>query len=230
MIAPWAEISELADPTHPLATEMIQSASWILYKLTAEKYPGILVAREAYASNDFSTKVAPVLISGKMVNLPVTSSVGNKRELYVRHKPVHRLISVEVNGVVQPLSNYQLRNHSFIIKKDRTLWNFHANTEVVIEYEYGTNPPPMGMRAAVRLADELILAVENDPECAIPANVTSVNRQGYSFQMTDPQTFIDQGRTGIREVDMFIIASNPKGSSKPAKFYSPNRIIGETIQ
>lgn len=230
MITPWTTIDQLADPTHPLANEVIQSASWILYKLTAEKYPGIKIGREAYSSQDSTVKVAPVLVRGKLVNLPVTSTIGNQRELHIRHKPAHRLISVEVDGVTQPLENYELRNHSYIVKKDRTNWVFTSGKEVVVEYEYGVNPPRIGVEAAIKLANELILAIENDPECAIPANVTSVNRQGFSFQMTDPQAFIDQGRTGIREVDMFIVASNPTRSSKPARFYSPTRIIGETIQ
>lgn len=224
----WTTVDQLANPTHPLAQEVIESASWILFKLTAEKYPGINTSTEIYSTRDFTAQVAPVLIQGKLVNLPVGTSMGNRRELYLRHKPIRRLISVKINGIEQPLTNYEVRNYSYLIKKDRTFWNFHANYEVEVSYEWGSNPPRIGVEAAIKLANELILAIENDPACAIPANVTSVSRQGMEFQMTDPQIFIEQGRTGIREVDLFIIAANPSKSRKQSRLFSPTRIIGET--
>lgn len=230
MATAWTTIDQLADPTHPLAREMIESASWILYKLTAEKYPGIITTKECYSSNDASVQFAPVLLQGKMVNLPVNSSRGNRRELYLRNSPVRSINKITINGEEASLADYQLRNYSYIVKTNKTAWNFYPGYEVCVEYRYGARPPRMGVEAAVKLANELILAIENSPDCAIPANVTSVSRQGMEFQMTDPQTFIEQGRTGIREVDMFIAAANPTKSRKRARLFSPTRIIGETLQ
>ena len=230
MVQPWAEVSDLADPLHPLANQVLESASFILYKLTAEKYPGIITVREAYNAPDSVVKTTPVLVQGKMMNLPVSSSRGNRRELYLRNKPARRIISITVNGKVQNVDDYQLRNFSYIIKKNGQHWTFTSHDEVIVEYEYGNKPPKIGEEAAIKLANELILAIENDPNCAIPANVTSVSRQGMSFQMTDPQIFIEQGRTGIREVDLFIAATNPTKARKQSRLFTPNRIIGETIQ
>lgn len=230
MIQAWASYADMANPTHPLAEEMMKSASWILYKLTAEKYPGIQTTKEIYSAKDFSVKTSPVLMQGKMYNLPVNTTMGNRRELYLRHTPVRRIISISVGGQYRPFEDYEIRNHTFIIKKDRTYWNFNSAMEVEIEYEFGVEPPTLGKEAALRLANELILAIDDDPACSIPANVTSVNRQGFSFQLNDPQVFLEKGRTGIKEVDLFIATTNPTGSRKKARLYSPTRIIGETRQ
>lgn len=226
----WTTINDLADPAHPQAMDAIASATWILYKLTAEKYPGILQTTDCYSAPDVNVQVAPVLVQGKMMNLPVSSTRGNRRELYLRHSPVHQIFEITINGEVQDLSKYQLRNYSFIVQKNRQYWNLNSAQEVCVTYQYGTPPPRAGVVAATRLADELLLAYDGSDQCAIPANVTSVSRQGVDFQMFDPQTFISEGRTGIQEVDFFIQAANPGKARKRARLYSPTRITGETIQ
>lgn len=226
----WTTIDQLADPSHPMAMEAIASASWILYKLTAEKYPGVLETTDCYSARDLSVQVAPVLVQGRMMNLPVASTRGNRRELYLRHSPVHQILELTLNGESQDLAKYQLRNHSFIIRKDRQFWSLNSALEVCVTYRYGTPPPRAGVVAATRLADELLLAYDDSDQCAIPTNVSSVERQGVNFQMYDPQTFISEGRTGIREVDFFIAAANPGKARKRARLYSPTRITGETIQ
>jgi hypothetical protein len=53
-----------------------------------------------------------------------------------------------------------------------------------------------------------------------------VTRQGVSFQMFDPQMFINQGRTGIYEVDVFIASVNPGRASKRARVFSPDQPRG----
>jgi hypothetical protein len=76
--------------------------------------------------------------------------------------------------------------------------------------------------AARRLANELVLAAEGSADCALPRNVTSVARQGVSFEIFDPQEFMDKGHTGLYEVDLFLSAFNPNKSRKRAKVFSPD--------
>ena len=76
-------------------------------------------------------------------------------------------------------------------------------------------------RAVDVLANELLLADSNSPDCRIPERVQSVSRQGVSWTMIDPQDFLDKGRTGIYEVDMLIRAVNPSGAKRRVRVFSP---------
>lgn len=229
----WARTDQLDNPHHPLAQQSLEMASFILYKLTAEKYPGFITVKEVFDKDYFSTRsniYRPQVVNGKMMNLPQTSARGSGRELYLRNKPVKEIKSVSINGRVLDPSEYELRNFSFIIRTNKQDWILSSSTSIEVEYVFGAEPPAAGVEATLKLATELILALEGSPECSIPKNVTGISRQGVEFAISDPQMFLEQGRTGLEEVDMFIMAANPLKSRKRSKFYNPYRAKGETRQ
>jgi hypothetical protein len=104
-----------------------------------------------------------------------------------------------------------------------------------ITYTYGIEPPTAGKRAARYLAQELAKGWSGDEDCALPDRVTSVSRQGVNYTFLDVQAFLDDMRTGIYSVDLFLKAVNPDNARKPARVFSPDlpratRVTGNRLQ
>lgn len=232
---PWATVDQLLDPTHVYAEISIQSASHILYKLTGEKFQGIHTTTEYFGGEAQSVDIQPVVISGGMYNLPLSSyskygpSFIKDQKIYLRHRPVRNIIEVvELGKVVDP-TNYSLRDRHFLRKKNGMGWILNQFNELEVTYEYGALPPTAGVRAAITLADQLYLNEIGSDQCALPARVTSINRQGVNITALDPQEFLMNGRTGIYEVDLFIKTYNPNKAQKKSKLIVPGRVRGEKI-
>ena len=94
--------------------------------------------------------------------------------------------------------------------------------KMAVTYTYGSPPPAQLGRAIEVLAQELVLQMEGSDECRLPDNVTSVNRQGLSMQLTSPDDFLAKGETGISEVDQAIRNFNVGRAKRPARVYSPS--------
>ena len=93
-------------------------------------------------------------------------------------------------------------------------------TGLTVTYSHGVDPPVAGRLAAAELTDQIIYALTGSEECALPERVTSVTRQGISYDILDPQQFIKEGKTGIYLIDLFLQAANPYGAVKRPKIYS----------
>jgi hypothetical protein len=76
--------------------------------------------------------------------------------------------------------------------------------------------------AAKALADQFVLAMQGSEECTLPQRVTSISRQGMSMTLLDPQDFLDKGRTGIYQVDLFLTTINPDGARLRSRVFSPD--------
>lgn len=89
-----------------------------------------------------------------------------------------------------------------------------------VTYQHGTEPPAMGRRAAALLACELAKACDPElfggGECMLPERVTTIARQGVTAVVLDPFAFLDEGKTGIYQVDLFLTAANPGHLQRPA--------------
>ena len=96
----------------------------------------------------------------------------------------------------------------------------NCRREVVVEYTYGSPPPEAVDKAIKALACELDKAYSGDDGCRLPARVTSISRQGISMTILDPQDFLENGKTGLIEVDLIISAFNPKQAKSRARVYS----------
>lgn len=90
---------------------------------------------------------------------------------------------------------------------------------VDVVYRYGAKPSEAIQQAIDVLAEEMKLSDAGSGECRLPDRVTSVNRQGVSWTLIDPQDFIDNGRTGITEIDL-ILKSGGKARMR-ARVFSP---------
>jgi hypothetical protein len=224
----WISASETIDPAGPYTQSAVEFASLILFKFSGEKYTGIHSTTEVYTS-DTNTSVAtnPALINGNMYNLP--RSVDGLRNLRLRHSPVRSIESVTYMGQILSPSEYSLRNNAYLVRKQSLPWVLDSINELSISYTYGTPPPSAGRRAALRLANEFILADMGSTECALPERISSVSRQGVTLSILDPTEFMNNGKVGIYEVDLFLAAVNPHKAKKRPKVFSVDRPRGERV-
>lgn len=97
-----------------------------------------------------------------------------------------------------------------------------------VEYTSGFAPDQAATNAAAELALQLALARAGDSACKLPQRVTSITRQGVSMVLLDPQKFLDEGRTGLYLVDLWLTAVNPHGRRRRPSVMSPDTITGAT--
>lgn len=222
----WVHKEELVNESSPIAEEAIEMATAIIFKLTGSQYTGIYETEECFSvcSKD-NVVYRPSLVNGKMYNLPISNRcVDNK--LYTRGTPIYSIKNVSVNGNQVDKNLYGILNNIAIVRKDgQQILN--PSDKVCVTYTTGKRIPKPIKRAVRRLADELILWDLDDDSCAIPSNAMSISRQGESFTLMSPEDFVNEGKTGIYDVDQIIKAY---AKQKTAKFIPTNRLFGESIR
>lgn len=233
MAIAWIDTDDLEDADNPDAPYAIEYASFILYKLTAEKYPGVQEATEWYGTRgngDWCAQMTQQLSEYGIGPVFLKGAGSLRSTINLRRRPVVEILSVEnyTTGRELDPASYSLRNHAFLHKRNGT-WNL-TDQGIVVNYLYGMDPPEAGKRAAVRLASEIMKAITDPDNCALPERVTSVSRQGVNYTVLDPQEFINDGKTGLFEVDMFINAANPARAYKRPRVLIPGAPQGETIR
>lgn len=236
MAITWITTADLQNPTHPDAQYAVDAASWILYKLTAEKYPGVRMSTEWYGLQTTSCyagcySYASASPLDALVARPHhhyfldLSYYDAPRQVRLRHKPINSVSLVKVGTETVAASAYYVANNAYLVHQNNCGWELNRGLEVT--YSHGVNPPAAGKRAAERLANEFILSFQGSEQCRLPDRVTSVSRQGTSYTIMDPMEFMKDGRTGIYEVDLFIAAANPAGARLRPKVFSPDKPRGE---
>jgi hypothetical protein len=131
--------------------------------------------------------------------------------------PVGNIISVEVDGTLVPASAYRLDNGNRLVRQDGEPWpacqdmNLPAGATgtFVVEYVAGASADVAVNFAAGVLAKEYLLAC-NGKKCRLPNGVTSVVRQGVSYEIQG--NMFENGFTGITEVDVVV------------RYYNPNQV------
>jgi len=153
--------------------------------------------------------------------------------------PVRSVDQVLIDGVVVDPTTYRLDNNRHLVRlADPT--NDYINpgwpTCQAIDREatepdtfevsltWGVGPPPAGVAAANHLACELAKMVATGV-CNIPGRATSVNRQQISFTMINA-SMLENGLTGLWDVDAFIIAYNPDRRRGTTIVWSPDINVG----
>lgn len=228
----WVVPEELEEGSgSPYAYEACKTASYTLWAFSGRKFHGTRTVTERYecpCRSASSFKIYPYMQGdGEIRNAlyPMdnpgcgcTGTVAGRHvRLRLRGTPVRSVTKVAKNGTVLDPSEYKIVNGSLL----QLTGTFQDVCGLEVTYTYGVNVPVAGRRAARQLASELVKGWSGEA-CMLPDRVSSVNRQGFSFTVLDPQDFLDDGRTGIYEVDLFIRAANPVKAYKPAKVFSPD--------
>jgi hypothetical protein len=141
--------------------------------------------------------------------------------------PVTSIEQVLVDGT--EVTDFVLLDNRWLARTDGDCWPscqdmLLASTEpdtFEITYRHGLAPPESGRLAARQLACELVKSCSGG-DCQLPARVTSVTRQGISMAILDPLDFLDNGRTGLYFVDLFLKAVNPDGMRGHVSVMSPD--------
>jgi hypothetical protein len=92
-----------------------------------------------------------------------------------------------------------------------------------VGYQFGSTMTAAARRAVLFLAHQLWLECHPDQgECQLPERTTSVNREGLAYTIFDPQGFLDQRRTGIPSIDLWLTTVNPSKALRPSGVWTPD--------
>lgn len=228
----WTTIDRLANPDSPYAQEAIDSASHILWLLSGRKYGGRRSTEETYCTSRNGWELRetpgvfedslpqPYLRDGEVRNMACGSCGGScSTNLRLRGTPIVEIASVTVDDVAQSLDGVLIHDYAEISPADGC-WG--RCSEITVAYTYGVSPPASGIHAATELANQYLWAATDDPKCSLPQRVTSISRQGVSWTLLDQQDFLEEGRTGIYIVDLFLKAVNPYNAKMRPRVFSPD--------
>lgn len=235
----WVIPSELGTTysASTYADDACQMASNIMWAMSGRKYAGTMTVTERYITtiNAFRYQGAsaknffPQMVGGTVYNIPSedwndsayqSDGTSALSRIGLRGKPVQQihLVRSMYNGKIIPEDTYYLAEHSTLIAYKGTPWP-PGNLEVT--YTYGSYPPTAGRYAARILAIELIKYFEGE-DCLLPDRVTSIARQGVTYTVLDNQDFLENMRTGIYVVDLFLKTANPSGALAQSRVFSPD--------
>jgi len=142
------------------------------------------------------------------------------------HRPVRSVKEVVIDGEVLDESAYRLSKNR-LIRIDGESWptcqDWTVNADEVgawtVTYTWGRPVPFGGRVSAGVLAAELAKAVCGDDSCELPRRVQTITRQGVTATFIDPMQFLDQGKTGLYEVDLWLASVNPNRLARKARVY-----------
>jgi hypothetical protein len=233
----WVTPEELEDvASSPYAYEACKTASFILWALSGRKYTGVRTITETYECPCRSLPATsrsgvlgsfqayPYLREGEVFNslsgtCSCSGTVGGRHtRLRLRGRPVRSVSKVVSGGVVLDSDKYQVINSSVLQAAPGGSLDVCG---LEVTYTYGVDVPVSGRRAARYLASEFAKGWGGD-ECDLPERVKSVSRQNVDYTFMDDQAFLDDMRTGIYSVDLFLKAVNPDNARKPARVFSPD--------
>lgn len=243
MTDPWVTPEDLgASSSSPFAYEACQTASYLMWAMSGRKYQGRATVTEVYEYPPFENAwpYRPVLDAGEVYNVSsmriygyggynplYTGAIGigcgcgslDHAHLRLRGRPVRAIISVRLPNTDEDLDpeSYWLENKAVLATSACS-----SLCGAAITYSYGVGLPVAGKRAARYLAQQLVLSWEGSEECQLPETVTSVTRQGVQYQLLDQGTLIDDMRTGVYAVDLFLKVANPDNARRRARVFSPD--------
>lgn len=228
MSALWVQPSELGDMANSeYAEEACRVASYLLWAMSGRKFFGTGTTTERYIRNTIgtlpglSTKTnIAMLYKGEVRNVMLYAQEWTSPEarIRLRARPVTEIHTIRLdNGTIISPKDYVLVDNSTVQFYNASLWNPY---NVEITYSYGTPPPVAGKMAARTLAREFAKLWAGDEDCALPRRVTSISRQGVSYTLLDSQDFIDEIKTGVYEVDLFLKTANPAKASQRSRVFS----------
>lgn len=144
--------------------------------------------------------------------------------------PVDSVTEVKIDGAVLDPSSYRPDEGRYLVRTDGSDWPWQQaitkpDTEVgtwAITYMRGERLPAAGAQAAGALAWKLAQAEDADDNSGLPERIAQLTRQGIDVQFVQPDTFIDDGKTGVLEVDRWLAAVNPHKLDSNADVWSPD--------
>lgn len=153
--------------------------------------------------------------------------------------PIYDVVSVDIGGATVDPATYNVLDGRYLVRRsdvaadadggvcwpscqDMSLPPGQANTFTVV-YRTGIPLPEMGVAALSELTAHYIRGC-NGCGCGIATqrNLSSLSRQGVNLEFADSQQVLDDGRTGLPLVDLFIHTVNPSRLPQAMRVLSPD--------
>lgn len=179
----------------------------------------------------------PALIGGQWYNLTCGGCVGgcscSTVSEVVLPAPVHRVVTVMIDGTPLVTGAYRLDDARLLVRTDGGEWpicndlsrNVDEEGTWAVTAEYGVPVPEGGAWAVGELACQFIRA-RNGEDCSLPQTVQTLARQGVTISYPSPYEWYRHGLTGMYLVDTFVRAWNPNGLTRRARVFSVNGSLG----
>ncbi len=228
----------------------ILAASELLFSSTCKQFTGILqdsIRPSMAASGAFGgfTRDFPILADGsrwvpfglgELPGLVFGCGCGSfeftgcrlHSAVYLPGVPVIEVTSVKVDG--EEITDWTLVDNRAVWRNEGAWFPCCADPTIPltddgsfgIDYTYGVLPNAAGLLACEVLACELARSWGGDcDDCRLPRRLTSIVREGMSVSILDPFQFLDQGRFGLWETDVFVSQFDCKaGAERPASVLS----------
>jgi hypothetical protein len=149
--------------------------------------------------------------------------------------PVDSITEVLIGGIAVDPDTYRVDDNHWLVRTAGECWPTCADMDTddgentfEVTYVRGTTPPPALLRAASTLACEWGKACIGG-DCRLSNRVTSIARQGINIEMASPEAFLDDGMTGLWEVDSVIAALNPFKRKSRARIWAPDMNVPRMV-
>lgn len=213
-------------------------ASTILYALSGRQFPGVCsdTVRPCWCGTA-GQSLAYVTSGGARPIVAGTCEAvgpcGGHASVLLPHRPVRSITEVVVDGVTLDPAEYGLVDRRWLVRAGRRSWPCcqdlgRADDEPgtwSVSYEYGVAPPAGGKEMAAMYGCELAKGCAGDSGCRLPRRVQTLTREGVSMTVIDPYEFLDQGRTGLYEIDAWLASVNPTGIDRAGKVINPDLLM-----
>lgn len=134
---------------------------------------------------------------------------GAGRRIRLPYAPVVDVESLTVGDALIPEENYRIAGDYLYLCDDApdadVCFDACTGDGLLVAWTWGQAPPPEGVTAACVFACEMYKSCSGEA-CLLPKRTRTVSRPGISYEKLDPMDFLDKGRTGIYEVDVFLAA------------------------
>lgn len=177
----------------------------------------------------------PALVGGVWLNLvcgqcPGECSCANVSEVLLP-APTHHVVEVKLDGTPLASGAWRLDDARKLVRTDGGVWPWCNDVSAPDDSTPGTwsvtaaigrEPPQLAALAVGELGCQWLRAMRGE-DCQLPANLTSLARQGVSITLPDPATLVTQHQLGLYWCDLFIRTYNPKGLPRRAGVYNVDR-------
>jgi hypothetical protein len=224
----WAEIEDLPEDCAEEVTDAnvledaLDFASDLLFVLSGRQFPG-------ECTSTVRPECRHTCRSDRVCRCAV-------HEIKLGRSPILEIEEVLIDGEVLDPAFYRVDDWATLVRLpdadgSRPPWPSWQRLDLdaaiddrtfEVTFTHGRNPPAAGRIAAAYFACEMARNWTPGVECKLPKRITSITRQGVSMAILDPFRFLDNGRTGIYEVDLFLSAYNSGGVRRRAAVASPD--------
>lgn len=222
-----------------------QTAIFVLWAATGRRYGPCPVTVRPCGPTCFDNGIAgyswsngtwvPYVAGGVWYNCgcgcsgPNCCSCAPSQQVYLPG-PVASVTSVTVDGVVRDPATYRVDDGRWLVNTDAAAnpWPQCQDYDVdsgdgtlLVAYNRGDAVPDHLKMAAGIYACEWAKSCRG-AACELPGRITTMSRQGTVFTLTDIDSLLERGLTGIQRVDQVIALENPHGVTHRYRLISPD--------